>query len=227
MPVHHRPRAMMAAVGTAVPMITPMPVQRADFSDPAREEAVTAQKMTSMTGTRNALFWARSGVDHVRGRGGQEHQHGGEPHDVLGPVAPYGQEPPPGPERLPDPPVHAAAHGGGQLGRAQRHRHQVRGHGDGVEEDRRPAERGRGGQVPDAVHGRDQHQRQPRHPQPPGAGPGLTRPGLSDRLDHRRHDTSSLDVGAGAGVFGVMNRPTTGSSATDSARAMARPALGR
>ena len=53
---------MIAAVGMAVPMITPTPVQRADFSDPSREKSVTDQKITSMTGTRKALFWARSGL---------------------------------------------------------------------------------------------------------------------------------------------------------------------
>src|ERR1700751_551163 len=53
---------MIAAVGTAVPMITPMPVHRADFSGPNSEEAVTAHKMTSMNGTRNALVWARLGL---------------------------------------------------------------------------------------------------------------------------------------------------------------------
>ena len=53
---------MIAAVGMAVPMITPTPVHRADFSDPNSEDSVTAQKMTSMTGTRNALFWDRLGL---------------------------------------------------------------------------------------------------------------------------------------------------------------------
>src|ERR1700728_1472825 len=62
LPTHHRPRPMMAAVGTAVPMITPMPVQRADFSAPKKDDSVTAQKITSMTGTRNALFWDRFGL---------------------------------------------------------------------------------------------------------------------------------------------------------------------
>ena len=62
LPTHHRPKPMMAAVGTAVPMITPMPVQRADFSDPNRDDSVTAQKITSMTGTRKALFCDRSGL---------------------------------------------------------------------------------------------------------------------------------------------------------------------
>ena len=53
---------MIAAVGTAVPTTTPTPVQRADFREPSSENAVTPQKITSMTGTRNALFCDRSGL---------------------------------------------------------------------------------------------------------------------------------------------------------------------
>src|SRR5271166_3892712 len=62
LPTHHRPRPMIAAVGMAVPIITPTPVQRADFRDPNSDESVTAQKITSMTGTRNALFCDRFGL---------------------------------------------------------------------------------------------------------------------------------------------------------------------
>src|SRR5215469_17401271 len=62
LPVHHAARPMIARVGTAVPTTTPTPVQRADFRDPNSEDSVTAQKITSMTGTRKALFWARSGL---------------------------------------------------------------------------------------------------------------------------------------------------------------------
>ncbi len=133
----------------------------------ASTEPSVACRMSTEVGAphQEGLVLGQIRVDHVRGGSGQEHQHGGEPHDVLRPVAPHGQEAPPRSERLPDPPVHAAADGGGQLGRAQRHRHQVGDHGDGVEEDRGPAERGRGGQIADAVHGRDQHQGQADHPQ--------------------------------------------------------------
>ena len=53
---------MISRVGTAVPMTTPMPVQRADFKAPNSDDRVTAQKITSMTGTRKALFCDRSGL---------------------------------------------------------------------------------------------------------------------------------------------------------------------
>src|SRR3974377_2161476 len=46
----------------AVPITTPIPVQRADFRDPKSDDSVTPQKITSMTGTRNALFWDRFGL---------------------------------------------------------------------------------------------------------------------------------------------------------------------
>ena|SRR5215469_10128619 len=62
LPTHHRPRAMIARVGTAVPITTATPVQRACFSEPNSDESVTAQKITSMTGTRNALFCDRFGL---------------------------------------------------------------------------------------------------------------------------------------------------------------------
>ena len=110
-------------------------------------------------------------VDHIGQRGGQEDQDGREPDDVLGPVAPHGQEPPPRAERLAHPAVDAAAHGGGQLGRAQGHRYQIGEYRDGVEEDRRPPEGGGGRQVADAVHGRDEDQGQSDHSQPAGGQP--------------------------------------------------------
>jgi len=52
---------------------------------------------------------------------------------------------------------------------------------------------------------------------------------VADGLFLQRHGTGSFIFGSGAaaGVFGFMNRPTSGSSDTDSARAMARPARGR
>ena len=53
---------MIAKVGMAVPITTPTPVQRADFRDPNSDESVTAQKVTSMMGTRNALFCDRFGL---------------------------------------------------------------------------------------------------------------------------------------------------------------------
>ena len=62
LPTHHRPRPMIARVGMAVPMITPTPVQRADFKEPNSDASVTDQKTTSMTGTRKALFWDRFGL---------------------------------------------------------------------------------------------------------------------------------------------------------------------
>ena len=53
---------------------------------------------------------------------------------------------------------------------------------------------------------------------------------VADGLFLQRHDTASchpLAQERRRGAFGFMNLPTSGSSDTDSARAMARPARGR
>ena len=59
---HHSPSPMIAAVGTAVPMITPTPVQRADFSDPASDLPARAWVTGSIivVMTQAPWMWARA-----------------------------------------------------------------------------------------------------------------------------------------------------------------------
>ena len=193
------------------------------------------------------------GVDHVGHGGGEEEQHGGEPGQVLRPVAPHGEEAPARAEGLAHPGVDAAllGPGGGQLGRRERHRDQVGHHGHDVEEDARPAEGGAARQVADAVHGRQQHEGEADHAEGAAGAPGQALPGAGGLVAlagevaagaaEVRGDAhavcspattrpSSVPVSPGSvgWAFGGLSRwPTTGSSTKDSARATAMPARAR
>ena len=141
--IHQPPRAMMMAVGTAVPTVTstPDPASRRHRAGEGRQRG--APEDDQHDGDQEHLVVGQVRIEHVGHGGGQEHQHGREPHDVLRPVAPHGQEAPLPAEGLPHPRVDAAVarEGGGQLGRGERHRDEVGDDRDGEEEDARPPER--------------------------------------------------------------------------------------